>query len=273
MAKLGRWLRAKWANARNLKKWDYEPFDNGVVISFTTVPSRIHNLKPTLLSLLRQTQRAGCIELNLAKHSRRKDHQTWQIPAWLSELTAVKIQWVEQDLGPGTKSIPTLLRHAQDNAFIVVVDDDMVYSKYLVADLLAADQQAQSKAVFCVNGCLIPRSLVFSQHVQQKKHITGPVRVAVMEGYAGYGLRPSQFDLKHLVDASDAPQDVFLDDDIWISGQLSRQGIPKYRIPIRGKRRTLPHALETAVPVARVTFEDRALHYFADAWKAEEFSD
>lgn len=272
--KLSRWWRGFWGNRSNLSKWDYEPSDNGVVVSFTTIPSRIADIKPTILSLLRQTKCPGRIEINLAKTLRKKSAM-WQIPEWLRQLKAVQIHWMEQDLGPASKSIPTLIRHQQQDPFIVIVDDDMVYSPYLIEDLWRADQKTQGKAVFCVNGHPLTRNLVFFDHPPHKAIQTGQVRVAIVEGAGGYGLHPSQFDLPALLYTADGPEDVMIPDDIWISGHLSRRNIPKYQIPIRGKRHSLPQAEVSPIgPLSgRVKNSNEATAYFAKDWKAEELID
>ncbi len=266
--KLLRKLRVLWARRQDLKRFDYIPdiSSHPVIVSLTTVPSRIAHLKPTLLSLLRQSHRPLQIEINLGAFS-----QAWEIPRWLSALTAVKLFWITPDLGPATKWIPSLRRYPGQDILWVIVDDDMIYPRHLIRCLLAADQVFSGNAAFCVNGHLLPSHLVFFDHPSNRAIKRGRRRVAIMEGCGGYTLRARHFgsDLGILTEMRGAPEGALRQDDIWVSGLLSRCNVPKYQIPV-GKRHSLPQADHPALQGPRAEVSNTLLHYFKEEWKPEE---
>lgn len=267
--KLTKWLRTKFYNSRDLTRLDYRPDETNLIVSFTTVPSRIQQIKPTIVSLLRQTQRPAQIELNLAKIPQKQDI-AWQIPTWLKELKAVKIFWLDQDEGPASKFIPTLQRYQNDNPLIVIVDDDMIYDKDLVHRFVLADKKAAGKKVFCCNGHPITRNHIFFDHPSDRRIKKGERRVAIIEGCGGYCIRPCFFDLEALTSYADLPPGAIRMDDIWISGHLSRQQIEKVQIPC-GKRYSLPQAQEPAISGPRVEISNYLLDYFAADWAESEY--
>ena len=144
--RISKYLRTYYYQCQNIGRWDFTPTKSNLIISLTTVPSRIRWLKPTLLSLLRQ--KPDLIELNLAKTPMKEDIP-WQIPAWLTTLHAVKIFWQDVDYGPATKFIPTIERHYQEDCQIIVVDDDMLYPQDLIHQFQQAALKNQQPAVFC----------------------------------------------------------------------------------------------------------------------------
>ncbi len=267
--KLSRWLRATYYSSRNIDKLDYTPKDTGVIVSFTTVPSRIQQIKPTIISLLNQTVRPTQIELNLAKSPQKNDID-WDVPAWLSNLQAVKIIWLEHDYGPASKYIPTLLRHKKDNPLVVIVDDDMIYSKSLVQRFVDADNHSGERIVFCSNGHPITHDHIFFSDISDKAIKQGTRRVAIIEGCGGYCIRPQFFDLDALINYSDLPNGAIRMDDIWISGHLSRQKIKKLQIP-SAKRHSLPQAQEPAITGPRADISNQLLDYFSNDWADEEY--
>lgn len=266
--KITRRLRAYWANSQNLQSWDFPPSSAPWVVTLTTVPSRIALIKPTVLSLLRQTLHPGRIEINLGEVP-PKPSERWLIPDWLQELKAVQLHWINPDLGPASKWIPTVRRYEGTETLIVVVDDDMIYAPTLLESLVAADRQAKGRAVFCGNGHPITRNLRFFDHPSDKAISVGQRRVAIVEGCGGYTLRPQHFDCAALTALDGVPAGALRNDDIWVSGLLSRRGIPKYQIPV-GKRHSLPQAETSAIGGARAEASDALLRYFERDWAEDE---
>lgn len=270
MGRLSKNIRAKLATIKDVKKLDYSPQSNGVIVSFTTVPSRIKYIKPTVVSLLRQTCKPDHIELNLGKVPRKADIP-WQVPAWLENLDAVKIFWIDPDLGPATKFIPTLQRHRDDEILIIVVDDDMLYPRDLVEAFVISDRDFKRDAVFCSSGHLIPRNLVFFDSPRKRRVKKGKKRVAIIEGCGGYCLRPGFLDIDELAKEDSAPEGALTMDDIWISGHLSRRNIQKYQIPA-GKRKSLPQTITPAIVGPRAEISDGLLEYFGADWEESEYA-
>jgi hypothetical protein len=61
-----------------------------LVVTLTTLPSRIERLQPTIKSLLNQTVRPAAIRLNVPPWSKR-ERQPYTVPEWLARLQAVTI--------------------------------------------------------------------------------------------------------------------------------------------------------------------------------------
>lgn len=268
---LSKYWRAWCLEQSNLAKLDFAPdiSKQAPVVSLTTVPSRIQQLKPTIVSLLRQSKLPAHIELNLPKKS--NEAKPWCIPDWLVNLQALKIYWVDQDYGPATKFIPTLERYQHQDQLIIVVDDDMVYPKNLISQLLEADQAVGGAKVFCANGHCITKNHVFFDHPSDKHILAGQRRVAIIEGCGGYAIRSRHLDVVALKNTDQAPNGALRMDDIWISGHLSLRGVEKWQIPV-GLRRSLPSALRPVIVGPRAELSNQLLDYFASSWKAEEYA-
>lgn len=234
------------------------------VVSLTTVPKRIANIKPTIVSLMKQNLPPQKIILNIGADYFRGH----EIPDFLQGLALVQINKVEKDLGPATKFLYTLKSQKQDQ-LIVVVDDDMFYSSDLLETLVAADKK-YSTASICINGLRVPKSLVSADRESDRDLKSGERRVAIVEGCGGYTLRPRYFKTD-LFDLTDAPLRAFFDDDFWISGHLSKNKIPKYQVSLRGKRKSLVNTLESAISGDREALQTQMMNYFANDWADEEY--
>ena len=266
-------IRALFYQLKRFDKWDYNPssLEPRVIVTFTTIPSRISQIKPTIISILQQTYRPSIIELNLARNPQKID-KPWSIPFWLEGLSSVKIHWLDYDYGPASKLIPTLDRHQNDDCLIIVIDDDMIYPKNLVERFLKADQQSNGGKVFCANGHPIVQNHHFFESPSDKRIRSGERRVAIIEGCGGYSLRPRHFDIKDLKSLKGAPDGAMRMDDIWFSGHLSRRNIEKIQISTK-PRHSLPQATVPAITGPRVELSDALLDFFSKDWHSEEYSD
>jgi hypothetical protein len=254
----------------DLKKLDEDSQNaDGPIVSLTTVPQRINLIKPTLISLLRQKTKPKRIEINLGTDL----FQGVEIPTYLQNMKTIKVYWQTIDYGPATKLISTLERYQTHSEKIVVVDDDMYYSENLITDLMAADIKSNGQQVFCINGFLIGRDLKSESAVTDRILSSGCKKVAIVEGCGGYILRSYHLDCNSLLNLEHAPARAFFDDDVWISGHLSKAGIEKIQITT-GKRKSL---VNTTVPAIDNTTSNRSqlrtdiMHYFATDWKHDEF--
>lgn len=243
-----------------------------VTLTLTTVPWRIDQIKPTLVSLLKQSFPPKEIHINIGRDlfaAKGKD-----IPSFLKDLKVVKVFEVDHDLGPATKVIPTLQRFDGTDQLIIVVDDDMYYAPNLVEKLVAADSRPQlnlsKRTSFCINGLLLPRDLLSRSRPSDKEIKSGVKRVAIVEGCGGYTVRPSYFNLSDLMDTSRAPERCLYDDDFWISGHLSRNNIAKFQIPA-GRRKSLVNTITSAISGDREALQTAMMRHFKNDWKPEEY--
>lgn len=207
-----------------------------VIVSLTTIPSRIDFIAETLKSLMAQTRAPREIRLNLPATSIR-EKQPYVIPPWLKELLSVKLVRCD-DWGPATKLLPTVGACDPDQ-LILVVDDDRIYAPNTI-EVLEAAARSEPDTAFGLGGWIAPVDLVdrpttlFSNVFQRPPaplrtaRLKKRVPVDILQGFTGYVVRPRFFDLGALTDYSKAPAAAFYVDDVWISAHCR---VPKYVIP------------------------------------------
>ena len=210
-----------------------------VIISLTSIPSRLPLIEPALKSLLNQSRAPREIRLHLPKYSRR-EQTAYVVPEALRGLRCVKIVECERDWGPATKFIPAILA-LPDEQPLLVVDDDRIYPPNLIADLEAAARELPDAALG-MSGWIAPPDLIdrpttlWSNLKMQPPapvrapRLKRPYEVDILQGLSGYWLRPGFFDRDRLVDYSSAPGAAFFVDDVWMSAQCRAR---KYVIPTR----------------------------------------
>lgn len=105
-----------------------------VVISLTSFPARIKEVKYAIYSLLRQTYKPDQLVLWLGKE--QFPHREADLPSDLLKLreNGLTIRFVK-DLKSFKKLIPALQKYA--NYLIVTVDDDIYYPTYMLKKLMA----------------------------------------------------------------------------------------------------------------------------------------
>ena len=210
-----------------------------VVISLTSIPSRLAMIEPTLKSLLCQTLAAREIRLYLPRFSHR-EQVAYSVPEGLRELSCLRIIECDRDWGPATKFIPAILELPDDQP-LLVLDDDRIYPPNLVHDLAMASSDLPDAAL-CMTGWNAPADLidrpttVLSNLLMRApapirgRRLKRPIRIDILQGQSGYWLKPKFFDRARLVDYSAAPEAAFFVDDVWMSAHCQA---PKYIIPTR----------------------------------------
>ena len=71
------------------------------------------------------------------------------------------------------------------------------------------------------------------------------------------------------VDNRLAPDRCFFDDDIWISGHMSKNKIQKVQI-VSGKRKSLSNTIKSAISGNRSKLQTDLMKYFKNDWSKEE---
>ena len=220
------------------RMWAENPARSQVIVSLTTIPSRIALIGETLKSLMRQSRAPAGIVLNVPRWSRR-ERCNYEIPGDLARLDSVKVTECD-DWGPATKLIPTILNNAPSQP-IVVVDDDRIYPSNLIADLEDASRLCPGSAL-CFSGWRVPDDLTDRPTtLWSDLKLTPPVpvkatrvdtlhEVDILQGQGGYYVLPEFFDANELTDYSQAPEAAFFVDDVWISAHCRTH---KYVIPAK----------------------------------------
>ncbi len=252
-----------------------------VIISLTTIPSRLPYLNDTLKSLLRQTRSPAEIELYIPAFSAR-ENRPYEIPEWLLHLRSVSIHPCS-DFGPATKFAPAL-SELPPNQLLLALDDDRIYPPNLVADLEAAARR-QAEAAYGFSGWVAPPDLVDRPTTLLANVLERPPvpiyalrqrslrAVDVLQGSGGYLVRPRFFALDRLVDYSGAPAAARTVDDVWMSAHcnVAKFVIPARRSNFQPRRRMALYKRTSLGWINRgVHNKDRAnsimLRYFADRW-------
>ncbi len=194
---------------------------------------------PTLNSLTHQSVIPEKIILNLPKTFKR-DKTNYKIPSYVTNHPLIEINWIEQDLGPATKLLPTLdLFKNEPDRLIIIVDDDQIYSHQMVENYVLNAEKMPNSAM-TLSGWKVPHSFNHSDKHQlyggivrfyrRDNSVKNPVQVDCLQGAASFTVKPKFFD-KSVFDFSSAPKEAFFVDDIWVSGNLSKTNTPIHVIP------------------------------------------
>ena len=198
-----------------------------VIVSMTTLPSRICRIKPMVDSILAQTRRAENFFIWLPEVC-AKEETPYEIPEWLSGLGYPLAVTAAKDYGPATKLIPVLARVTDPDVLIITVDDDVVYEQHLIEELEEATHRYPDAAIGLMGA--VGDSFVHSEQIY-----FGSVReVNELGGYRGIAYRRSLFDESIFEDIELLTKDgLFVTDDQLFAWNLHRRG--KKRL-VRGTR-------------------------------------
>jgi Glycosyl transferase family 2 len=241
-----------------------------VIVSLSTVPDRINNLRPTIRSLLKQTRPPDEIVLAIPEFSVR-ERRPYVVPNYVSRLPRVRVLHCPEDWGPATKFIGAIqdeLAAGRENTLIMVVDDDRLYPRDALETYLYYSEQLPNAAL-CFRGAAMPSTLDWDDaKMIHARDLREPRPVAVITGCGSYLVQPRFFD-QSLWDYSGAPSVAFHIDDIWISAWLSRRGVKRYVVPgsammrsVRRQRRTVSL---NKIP-GRQKLNNETIAFFRDAW-------
>jgi len=206
---------------------------DGIVVTLSSIPSRIGRIFPALNSLLDQTVAPQQIILAVPETSRRED-TGYVVPDEIREHPRITVLATERDWGPATKLIPTLrhLAYAPETP-VLAVDDDNIYPRTFI-ETFQHHARAMPHAALSLRGCSVPQSRRWKDCREFKgSSVTSPKRTDVIEGCAGILVRPAFFD-DDVFDYQKAPPEAFFVDDVWISGHLARRRVPAYVVPFPG---------------------------------------
>ncbi len=202
--------------------------EHRVVISLTTIPDRINLLKSTIASLLTQSVKVDEIRINISRDKK------YIIPKWLKSLSNIKFHYVDKDLGPATKLLPTIKTEDADTR-IIVVDDDVIYGIDLVKKLIKEFELRNGKEVITTAGTKFGdfswrRIIRFGQSGY----------VDIVHGHAGFVVCGYMFDHR-LFNYSIGPKEAFYVDDNWISGWLRVNKVKIYALGVGFRNTPLPN--------------------------------
>jgi hypothetical protein len=181
-----------------------------VVVSLSSIPSRLALSEPAIASLLAQERPPDLVVVCLPRISVREG-TGYELPAHLADADGrhggrVQVRWTDTDWGPGTKLVGAL-DDVGDDAIVVLVDDDNEYRPFVVGDLADAVAADPSSA--------------YSFYTRRLQGLE--------VGYGGDGLAVHGRHLRGLRSFADrvcADDAVRLHDDVWLSFFLRARGVP-----------------------------------------------
>jgi hypothetical protein len=195
-----------------------------LVVTLSSIPSRIGHLRGVLNSLIDQSVPADRSVLALPSYSRR-EQRAYPSAADLRLPKGIEVLPCE-DFGPVTKLLPAL--EAEPRAHLVVVDDDAVYPRDFLGTLLDAARRHPGCALGYRGVRLAPpQPLVDLEHVFATG-VAEPVAVDILFGTWGYLLPPGTLSGGAHRRAGEAFRWTV---DVWVSGQLARARVPRLVVP------------------------------------------
>ncbi len=194
---------------------------NNVIISLTTIPSRSPYILDTLNSILNQTQLPRMIYIGIPYASLREPGLDYRFPKKIYNHKLIKIVYYENDEGPIMKLLTGLrqLQLLKKDYKIITIDDDMIYDKHLIKNLLREYNKNENNVY-----CSIGRN-AFGEKLFNTSNL-----LRTVEGYGGVIYNSSFFNLAELLLHDEIPYYIKTNDDLFISAYLRRKNIKIYGI-------------------------------------------
>ncbi len=265
------------------RRWAAATDRSGIVVTLTSTPSRLPLMGPALKSLLDQTRPPARIVLNLPDFSSR-EQVAYTVPEDLKTLKSLQIRRCD-DLGPGTKLIPSVLNEPPDTP-LLVVDDDRIYPRWLVARYETA-MTAHPDRALTLSGWIAPpdltdRMTTIRSNLMMRPpapirapRLRHPRQVDIFQGVMSYLVRPRFFDEKSFGDFTGEPEATRYVDDVR-SSALCKAGIfvipaPSLSFVPRAQARRLQQSRLGLVNRRPGESHNRnntiALKHFAERWR------
>lgn len=209
-----------------------------IVVSFTSIPSRINNIHSILLSIAQQTYEPDIVIIHYPKKCIRlnEDYDIERLKTIIQESRLSNKIIINEcdDYGPITKIYPIMkMNIIKADDIIIVIDDDNYYNKYLFEKLVTNFLKYNKQIAFCVSGIMYPTELGSRYYC----HTNGS-RTEIMEAAFGYILSRSFLeddfanwvlhDISNIDDINNKNwSNAFFSDDYVISKYLDKKGIVK----------------------------------------------
>lgn len=263
-----------------------------IVVSLSTIPSRLAYIGRTIDSLMNQSVKPDEIRLYVPKTYRRFPGQVIEPELVDPRVTLI---FVEEDLGPLTKAAYAVEDFKDSDVEILVCDDDMDYEPDWI-QLFVDERRARPKDCLVQSGgfvtnfsdidrkfCKRPyakfkgvgyrlRRLISGLQWKPRSPYVSSGYVDIGEGWAGFFFQPKGFG----ADFRNIPDEIFLVDDIWISAYLTKINVDIWLIKNALRPQTSSVASMDALNMLsgpeheRVALNNRAVHLLSrrfDIWR------
>lgn len=196
-----------------------------IVISLTTIQSRIRFIKPVILSILNQSHDFDVLYLNIPR--------TYKVRESLRSIDDKRfvLNFCEKDYGPITKLVPTLKLEHDPESIIIFCDDDQIWADNTLETFIKSHEKfprdALSFSGWCVGNFPFYFQLAWNT---EDSHL-----VDWIQGTTGILIKRGMLDPDKLLDYTEYSDEnkalIFKNDDHWISYHLYLNGINRRKIP------------------------------------------
>lgn len=212
-----------------------------LVVSITTTPARINSvaLIKVLISLNHQTRPPEAIYLAIPKISSKNVLYPDLDPKFKRYCTIVSLP---EDYGPICKILGGVIKEPDSNTIIVTCDDDAVPPKDMI-EKLETEANNHADSVIGAIGIRIGSFPGYISVITNEKQpvwkwwitnsSTSPVHpVDILCGYGMIAYRRGFLDFEEITDHALSDRDIFTNDDILLSGLISKRKIPRIVCPL-----------------------------------------
>lgn len=216
--------RMEWGLNRDYKR------DNEIIVSLTSIPSRLKYIHLSIYTILKQTVKPDRIILYLDEEKCNKD----DLPSKLLELEKYGVEiMLKKDIRVHTKYYHAMKENPE--AIIITIDDDILYRKDLI-EILLDSYKKYPKAISCFrakrikfdnNGNLLP-------YVQWEAYCTSiksPSHELVALGVEGV-LYPPHSIISEVFNEDAIKKYSLKNDDIWLKMMELLTGTKVVRVDI-----------------------------------------
>lgn len=201
-----------------------------IIVSLTTIPSRVGFLHQTINSLRAQTIQPDSIELNIPDVYKKRSLGSMDFSLLPNDISIIRCE----DFGPATKLLPTLQRYSGKNVCIIYCDDDRIYDKGLIERLLTCHDKFPNSAI--ADEVVEIKSRYFAKVYRKnfayrlRRFLSGgrwkpsrnnPFKGQIAEGFGGVLVKPSFFTER----VFNIDEEFMMVDDIWFSAMLAHNNV------------------------------------------------
>lgn len=186
-------------------------YNNNIIVSFTTIPSRSPYIINTINSILNQTVLPRKIYIGIPIVSSREPLLEYNLSNVIQTNKMIKIVYYNEDSGPIMKLLTGLDKCNTDD-MIITIDDDTIYEKHLI-EILSKNAMSDFNSVHCTIG---------RDKYSKKKYGTyTKCTLRTLEGYGGVIYRKHFFNNFNIINN----KCFRTNDDLVISAYLKNNNI------------------------------------------------
>ena len=210
-----------------------------LVVTLSTIPSRIGKIGPVLDSLKAQSRKPDRIYVCICNFC-EWEQKTYDVPKRLQEDESIRVVVSPIDYGPANKLLGMLHEESAPNTRIVTVDDDWLYNRDLLERLEDGGDRYPGSAVGLSGATLLPKWSRIDVRIGHDIETAAPTRraltfvaepsedvcVDILQFGFGAMLLREWFD-DDIYEMIQPEQPLFFSDDILFSGFLESRGVKR----------------------------------------------